>query len=120
MRFDWAAQRVRCALCDPLPKLPCVACAGQYAAACADLDLVAAREPQHVAAHFQRGVALANLEQLDAAIAALSCAIKLEPGHVRALYARASCRNRRADFARANGAGVWVQVQAAKFAEWHH
>ena len=78
--------------------------AGQYAAACADLDLAVAREPKLVVAHFQRGVALANLEQLDAAITALSCAVDLEPGHVRALYARASCRNRKADFALANGA----------------
>lgn len=65
-------------------------------------------------AHFQRGVALANLEQLDAAITALSCAVDLEPGHVRALYARASCRNRKADFALANGAGVRVHGRAAK------
>ena len=62
-----------------------------------------AGEPEHVDAHFQRGIGLANLEQLDAAIAAYSRAIELDPGHVRALYARASCRNRKADFALANG-----------------
>ena len=61
-------------------------------------------EPEHVDAHFQRGVAFANLEELDAAVAAYSRALDLDPGHVRALYARASCHNRRAEYARANGA----------------
>jgi tetratricopeptide (TPR) repeat protein len=65
---------------------------------------VIAIEPEHVDAHFQRGVASANLEELDAAVAAYSRALDLDPGHVRALYARASCHNRRAEYARANGA----------------
>jgi len=63
-------------------------------------------EPEHVDAHFQRGVACANLEQLDAAVGAYTRALELDPGHVRALYARASCHNRRAEYARANGAGA--------------
>jgi len=42
-------------------------------------------EPEHVDAHFQRGVACANLEQLDAAVGAYTRALELDPGHVRAL-----------------------------------
>ena len=77
-------------------------------------------EPKHVDAHFQRGIALANLEQLDAASAAYSRAIELDPGHVRALYARASCRNRKADFALANGVQttlpqLWLDKQSLDF-----
>ena len=52
---------------------------------------------------FHRGTVYEKLGQLDEAIEDFSKVLSLEPDHVKASYARGTCRNLKGDFAPAIG-----------------
>lgn len=76
----------------------CACTADRLNEALRDYETVLSVDYEDVDALFQKGLVLQTMGRVDEAIQSLSGALTLQPNHVNASYALASCKNSKGEF----------------------